>query len=128
MPPPPRSARTALAAYHAAGRFSESAALKERTLADAERLLGPEHHQTAFLRGNLAVSHWDLGRREEAAALLARAVEELRSALGPGHPEVLEYAESLELMRRELSGRTGRATVPLWRRLLRRRPPHGSDS
>ncbi|MFF9195230.1 tetratricopeptide repeat protein [Streptomyces sp. NPDC014779] len=115
-------------AYHASGRFAESAALKERALADAEHLLGPEHHQTAFLRGNLAVSYWDLGRHEEAAALLARAVEELRSALGPGHPEVLEYAESLELMRRELFGRTGRATVPLWRRLLRRRPPHGSDS
>ena len=40
--------------YRAAGRTAEAIPLLERTLADFERLLGPDHPNTNVVRENLA--------------------------------------------------------------------------
>ena len=51
------TSRTNLAhAYHTACRYTEAQALFERTLADAERALGPDHPLTRTARENLAAA------------------------------------------------------------------------
>ena len=44
------------AAYRAAGDLGRAIPLYEQTLADSERVLGPDHPQTKIVRGNLAAA------------------------------------------------------------------------
>jgi tetratricopeptide (TPR) repeat protein len=61
------SSRNNLAfAYHAAGRPAEAIPLYEQTLADRERILGPDHPDTLGSRNNLALAYRDAGRTDEA--------------------------------------------------------------
>jgi hypothetical protein len=50
-----------LPCYWAAGRAAEAIALHERTLADYERVLGPDHPSTLGSRNNLAAARAALG-------------------------------------------------------------------
>ncbi|MFO7253414.1 MAG: tetratricopeptide repeat protein, partial [Actinomycetes bacterium] len=43
-------------AYQAAGDLNRAIPLYERTLADAERILGPDHPNTQAIRNNLAAA------------------------------------------------------------------------
>jgi hypothetical protein len=45
------------AAYQVAGRIAEAIPLHERSLADDERVLGPDHSDTAITRSNLASAY-----------------------------------------------------------------------
>jgi len=57
------AARNNLAeAYRDAGRAAEAIPLFERTLADRERVLGPDHHDTLTSRNNLANAYQAAGR------------------------------------------------------------------
>ena len=51
-------------------RLAHRVALFERTLADCERVLGPDHPHTRLFRKNLAAAYRAVGRDEDAAALL----------------------------------------------------------
>ena len=60
--PTPCNSRNNLAlAYQDAGRAAEAIALHERTLADRERVLGPDHPDTLNSRNNLAAARAALG-------------------------------------------------------------------
>jgi hypothetical protein len=50
---PHRHADLARHAYHTAGRMADAIAVFQRTLADCERVLGPNHPMTHTLRENL---------------------------------------------------------------------------
>ena len=47
--------------YQDAGRAAEAIPLHERTLADSERILGPDHPDTLNSRNNLAAARAALG-------------------------------------------------------------------
>jgi len=49
-------------AYRDAGRTGEAITLHEQTLADRERLLGPDHPDTLSSRDNLASAYQQAGR------------------------------------------------------------------
>ncbi|MET9117571.1 tetratricopeptide repeat protein, partial [Streptomyces longwoodensis] len=57
-----------------AGRVTEALELRERVLADRERLLGPDHPDTLTSRSNLANSYSDAGRVTEALELRERVL------------------------------------------------------
>ena len=54
-------------AYREAGRSAEAIPLHERTLADRERLLGPDHPDTLQSRNNLANAYQDACRAAGAS-------------------------------------------------------------
>jgi hypothetical protein len=58
------------AAYRDGDRVAEAIPLLERTLADRERMLGPEHLDTQATRRKLAAAYQDAGRTTEAIPLL----------------------------------------------------------
>jgi hypothetical protein len=60
--------------------------LYERTLADCERVLGPDHPDTLTSQGNLAHAYHTAGRLTEALALFERTLADSERVLGPGHP------------------------------------------
>ena len=60
--------------------------LYERTLADCERVLGPDHQDTLASRGNLAHVYHTTGRRTEALAVFEHALADCERVLGPDHP------------------------------------------
>ena len=49
-------------AYQDAGLAAEAIPVFEQTLADRERVLGPDHPDTLASRNNLAVAHREAGR------------------------------------------------------------------
>ena len=72
-----------------AGRLEEAIPLYERTLSDAERVLGGTHPDTLTARNDLATAYQDAGRLEEAIALLERTLSDAERVLGGTHPETL---------------------------------------
>jgi hypothetical protein len=48
------------------GRWDEAIALFSRTLADRERVLGPDHPDALASRNNLAAAYDDAGRPDES--------------------------------------------------------------
>ena len=55
----------------------------QRALTIREKVLGPEHPDTALSLNNLAFLYRDQGRLVEAASLLQRALAISEAALGP---------------------------------------------
>ena len=53
----------------AVGRGAEAIRLHEETLADRERVLGPDHPDTLKSRNNLASAYQEAGRTAEAMSL-----------------------------------------------------------
>lgn len=60
--------------------------LFEATLADAERVLGPDHPQTLTTRNNLARAYQAAGRLEQAITLFEAVLADSERVLGPEHP------------------------------------------
>ncbi len=70
-------------------RLADTAAralLHERTLADRERMLGPDHPDTLTSRGDLAVAYQDAGRAAEAIPLHEQTLAACERVLGLDHP------------------------------------------
>src|SRR5260370_29124196 len=63
--------------------------LLERTLADSERILGPDHPSTLTVRANLAGVYQQLGRSAQASVLLERTLADSERILVPDHPSTL---------------------------------------
>jgi hypothetical protein len=86
----------------AAGRAAEAIGLHERTLADRERVLGPDHPDTLQSRNNLATAYQDAGRAAEAIPLHERTLADLERVLGPDHPNTLQSRDNLAAARAAL--------------------------
>jgi tetratricopeptide (TPR) repeat protein len=78
-----------LAAYY------ESRLLFERALAICEKVLGPEHPDTATSLNNLAWAFYDQGNFNGARPLFERALAIREKVLGPEHPETATSLNNL---------------------------------
>ncbi|MET7903018.1 tetratricopeptide repeat protein, partial [Streptomyces sp. NPDC005355] len=81
--------------YSDAGRVQEALDLRERVLADRERILGADHPATLDARNNLANSYSDAGRGQEALDLRERVLADYERILGPDHPDTLTTRHNL---------------------------------
>jgi tetratricopeptide (TPR) repeat protein len=79
----------------AGGDLTRAVALQRRTLAESERVLGPDHPDTLTSRNNLAAAYESAGRLDEAIALLERTLAESERVLGPDHPNTLSSRNNL---------------------------------
>jgi hypothetical protein len=84
------------------GRAAEAIPLHERTLADYERILGPDHPSTLTSRNNLAAAYRDAGRVAEAIGLHERTLADRERVLGPDHPDTLASRDNLAAARAAL--------------------------
>jgi hypothetical protein len=81
------------------GRLHEAIPLHEQTLADKQRILGPDHPETLLSLSNLGGAYLQIGRLSDAVPLLKRALARSEQALGADHPTTREYREKLRLAR-----------------------------
>ena len=77
-----------------------------RTLADHERILGPDHPETLLSRNNLAIAYQGAGRVDEAITLYEQTLAARERVLGPDHPDTLATHNNLASAYRAV-GRTG---------------------
>jgi hypothetical protein len=70
--------------------------LYERTLADCERVLGPDHPDTLASRGNLAHAYHTAGRLTEALTVFERTLADCERVLGPDDPLTRTARENYE--------------------------------
>ena len=97
----------------------QAVAVHERTLADRERLLGPDHPHTLASRANLAYAYRQTGWLAKAIPLYELTVADWRRLLGPDHPRTLRSSNYLASAYRE-AGRLAEA-IPLYERTLAER-------
>jgi eukaryotic-like serine/threonine-protein kinase len=99
------------------GRLDEARRALERALALAEKLLGPDHVNTAVSAADLGDALLDAGHAAEAVRLYERAVKTYERKLGPTHSRV---ASGLYGLGRALvaAGRAKAAVAPLERALV----------
>jgi tetratricopeptide (TPR) repeat protein len=74
--------------YESLGRHGKAEPLYKRSLAIAEKALGPEHPDLAAILNNLAGLYQAQGRIGEAEPLFKRALAIWEQALWPEHPYV----------------------------------------
>ncbi len=74
--------------YESLGRHGKAEPLYKRSLATAEKALGPEHPDLAAILNNLAGLYQAQGRIGEAEPLFKRALAIWEQALRPEHPYV----------------------------------------
>jgi tetratricopeptide (TPR) repeat protein len=82
----------------AAGRPDKAIPLFKRTLADCERILGPDHPNTLRSRNNLAMCYQAAGRTATAIPLLERTLADCERVLGANHPDTKAARENLAAM------------------------------
>jgi tetratricopeptide (TPR) repeat protein len=100
----------------AAADLSRAISLGESTLADCERVLGPEHQETLAARTNLASAYQSAGRPAQAIPLQERALADCERVLGPDHPHTLTSRNNLAHAY-ESAGRLEQA-IPLYEQAL----------
>jgi tetratricopeptide (TPR) repeat protein len=88
----------------------------EPLLADQERVLGPDHHDTLASRNNLAAAYRAAGRAAEAIPLHERTLASRERVLGPDHPSTLTSRNNLANAYQD-AGRAAEA-IPLHERTL----------
>ena len=86
-------------AYHSAGRMVLAVPLYEQTLAEYERVAGPDHPHALTSRANLASAYHTVGRLADAIAMLERTLADCERALPPGHPLTRAIQENLDAVR-----------------------------
>jgi tetratricopeptide (TPR) repeat protein len=96
--------------------YADARPLYERSLAIHEKVLGPEHPDTATSLNNLACLVRDMGLREEAEPLFRRAIAIGEKILGGEHPDVATRWSNLACLLRD-AGRTDDAEA-LFRRAV----------
>ena len=77
------------------GDLARAVPLLEQTLADLERVLGPEHPDTLASRNNLANAYRSAGRLPEAITLHEQTLADRQRILGTEHPHTLTYRNNL---------------------------------
>ena len=75
--------------------WSQAIPLYEQTLADRERVLGPDHPDTLTSRNNLAYAYQAAGRLEQAIPLYEQTLADRERVLGPDHPDTLSSRNNL---------------------------------
>jgi hypothetical protein len=86
--------------------------LYERSLGIAEKVLGPEHPDTARSLNNLAVLLMDQGDLAGARPLIERGLAIREKVLGPGHPETARSLQNLaRLLKAQADFAGGSATL-----------------
>src|SRR5215472_8560592 len=98
------------------GRYSEAIPLAQRALAIREKVLGPEHPDTATSLNNLAELYKETGAYAQAEPLLKRALAINEKALGPEHPTTAVWLNNLAALYRA-TGAYAQAE-PLYQRAL----------
>jgi tetratricopeptide (TPR) repeat protein len=84
--------------HRALAAYALARPLYERALAINEKVLGPEHPQTALSLNNLAHLLQDQGDLDGARALHERALAIREKTLGPDHPDTAESLNNLALL------------------------------
>ena len=74
----------------------EAIAAYERTLADRERVQGPDHADTRSARASLAAAYQQAGRLGDAIYHYEQALADSERMLGPDHPMTRTVRENLE--------------------------------
>jgi tetratricopeptide (TPR) repeat protein len=100
----------------AAADLSRAIGLGERTLADRERVLGPDHPDTLTSRSELAYAYESAGRVREAIDLYEATLADRERVLGPDHLDTLTSRNNLASAY-EAAGRVSEA-IPLFERAL----------
>ncbi len=67
----------------------------EATLADRERVLGPDHPDTLTSRNNLANAYLSAGDLGRAIPMCEAALSDRERVLGPDHPDTLTSRDNL---------------------------------
>jgi tetratricopeptide (TPR) repeat protein len=100
----------------AAADTSRAVDVGAQTLADCERVLGPDHPDTLTSRDNLAVAYDSAGRLEQAIPLQEQTLADRMRVLGADHPDTLTSRDNLAVAYRE-AGRLEEA-IPLFEKTL----------
>jgi hypothetical protein len=66
-----------------------------RTLADRERVLGPDHPDTLMSRNNLAYGYQSAGNVARAIPIYEQTLADAERVLGPDHPSTLTFRNNL---------------------------------
>ena len=98
------------------GKYAEAIAAGEHGLEIRERVLGPEHKETAASIYNIAEVYRQMGNYPKAEALAQRALQIREKVLGPDHPDVALSLTSLGAIYRQ-AGNYSKAE-PLLQRAL----------
>ncbi|MDP3284559.1 MAG: CHAT domain-containing protein, partial [Desulfobacterales bacterium] len=77
------------------GDYSKAEPLYKRALAVAEKVLGPEHPNTALSLNNLAMLYESLGDYSKAEPLYKRALAINEKVLGPEHPDTAQSLNNI---------------------------------
>ena len=109
-------ANTVARAYLSTGLLHQAIILFEQTLADSERILGPDHPDTLDSRNNLASAYQNSGRLEQAIPLFEQNLADRERILGPDHPGTLISRNNLASAYQN-SGRLEQA-IPLFEQNL----------
>ena len=80
------------------GQYHEAEPLYQCALAIHERVLGPEHPDTANSLNNLALLYHDQGKYEQAEPLVQRALAIHERVLSPEHPDTAAILNNLALL------------------------------
>ncbi len=87
--------------YRVQARYAEAEPYLKRSLANAEKIYGPEHSGVAANLNNLAANYRVRGMYTEAEPLSKRALDIWEKTLGPENPLVLFALESyVDLLRK----------------------------
>jgi len=79
----------------AQSNYEDAESLFRRALNVKEKILDPEHPDTALTANNLGVLLQSVGRKEEAGELFRRALGVFESKLGIVHPKTVMARENL---------------------------------
>lgn len=71
------------------GKWAEAEALHRQSLAQSEKLFGPEHPNTLVNMGSFAACLSQQGKPKEAEAIHRQVLEQQEIVLGPDHPDTL---------------------------------------
>jgi CHAT domain-containing protein/Tfp pilus assembly protein PilF len=98
------------------GRYKEAIPISEKVLTIREKVLGPEHSNTATSLNDLGVLNRAIGAYDKAEPLYRRSLEIYEKALGPEHPNTAAALNNLAALYRDM-GAYDKAE-PLYRRSL----------
>ncbi|MFZ3013539.1 MAG: tetratricopeptide repeat protein, partial [Nitrospira sp.] len=84
--------------YVSTGAYTRAQPLYHRALSIIEKVLGPEHPDTASTLANLATLYFYTGAHEQAGPLLNRALAIREKVQGPDHPDTALVIEILSIL------------------------------
>ncbi len=97
-------------------RYKGAEPLLRRALAIREKVLGPEHPDTAITLGNLSTLYYRKGDYKGAEPLYRRALAIREKVLGPEHPMTARSLDGLAVLLHQIGDYKG--AEPLYRRAL----------